>query len=124
MKSEFSKRIRALLRQQAAKAYERELRVCLVELEGSFVRWRNGEIDAIALADEIDAFAGDPARRRLERRYNTSGVLHITVAQAIVDGILKAEEVPAELLDALGPAIEFCTQGLANDTISLDEEED
>ena len=45
----------------------------------------------------------------------------MNVVQAIVRGILRAEEVPGEVLDALGRPIEFYRRGLANGTISFDE---
>jgi hypothetical protein len=121
MKLEFSKRVRSLLRKLSATAYERELRVLLGELEGSFARWRRGEIDSIALAADVDQFARGPVKRRLDQRYEAAGILHMNVAQAIVRGILRAEEVPAEVLDALTKPIEFYRQGLADGTISFDD---
>jgi hypothetical protein len=93
------------------------------KLEGSFIRWRKGEINTIALAAEVDRFARGPARRRLEERYNTRGIEHMMVARAIVSGVLRTEEVPTEVLHALGTAIEFYKQGLAGRTISIDEED-
>ena len=124
MKLKFSKRVRALLRPLAAKAYERELRALLSELEGSFARWRSGEIDSISLAEEVDRFSLRPEKRRLDQRYEEAGILHLNVAQAIVRGLLRPEEVPIEVLDALGKSIEFYRQGLADGTISFEPEQD
>jgi hypothetical protein len=124
MKLEFSKGVGALLRRLAATSYERELRGLLGELEGSFARWRRGEIESIALAEEVDRFARGPVRRRLEQRYEGSRILHMNVAQAIVRGVLGAEEVPVEVLTALARPIEFYRKGLADGTISFEPEED
>src|SRR5262245_3466 len=105
-----TKRVRALLRQLATTAYERELQGLLDELERSFVRWRQGQIDVVALAEEVDRFARGPARRRLEDRYRTTSALPMSVAWAIVRGILKTEEVPKEVLDPLGNVLAFYVQ--------------
>jgi hypothetical protein len=122
MKFEYSKRVRALLRQLARAAHERELRDLLNELEESFARWRRGEVDTWDLVEEVDRFVQGPVRRRLSQRYGTDSIVHMNVAYAIVRGLLAQDEVPAEVLDKLDNAIGFYRQGLADGTISFDEE--
>jgi hypothetical protein len=124
MQFEASKRVRALVRDLAATAYERELQGYLTQVEQAFVRWRKGEIDARSLADEVDEFSRGRARHSLEQRYRTTRIMHMNVAQAIARGILRTDEVPGEVLDALERAIEFYRKGLADGSISFEPEED
>ena len=47
----------------------------------------------------------------------------MNVAQAIVRGLLTQQEVPADVHVALERAIAFYRQGLADGTVSFDEED-
>ncbi len=124
MKFECSKRIRGVLRQLARTAHERELEALLKKLDASFARWRRREIGAFDLAADVDDVAKGWTRRRLDQRYRTDSIVHMNVAQAIVRGLLTEEEVPADVRAALERAIEFYERGLAEGTVSFDEEED
>ena len=124
MKFECSKRMRGVLRQLAGIAHERELRELLKALDASFARWRRGEIDNGDLAAEVDDFAKGSARRRLSQRYSTDSIMHMSVAQAIVRGLLTQSEVPADVHVVLERAVEFYRRGLADGTVSFEEEED
>jgi hypothetical protein len=124
MKSDYSKRMRRVLRQLAGVAYERELERLLKKLEVSFDRRRRGELDAAALVAEVDDFAKGHARRRLSRMYESDAIVDMVVAQAIVRGVLTQDEVPAEVHVALERAITFYRQGLAERTVSFDEKTD
>ncbi len=73
MKFECSKRVRTLLRQLAATAYERELRCHLSELEKCFVRWHKDEIDSQGVAGVL--YTSDPADVR--RRGKLRGTRHM-----------------------------------------------
>ena len=123
MKFECSKRMRGVLRQLAGIAHDRELRRLLNALDGSFARWRKGEMSTGDLAAEVDDFAKGPGRRRLSQRYSTDSIVHMNVAQAIVRGLLTQQEVPADVHVALERAIEFYRRGLADGTVSFDEED-
>lgn len=123
MRLECSKRVRRILRKLASTAYERELCKLLEKLDGSFARWRNGEIGTGDLVDQVDEFAKGSARRHLYQQYRTETYIHLNVAQAIVRGLLTSEEVPADVLDVLENAMAFYRQGLANGTVSFDEED-
>ncbi|GIW81439.1 MAG: hypothetical protein KatS3mg105_3246 [Gemmatales bacterium] len=117
------KRVRSLLRRLAETAYERELHRLLDELENSSTRWRRGEIDTLILAEHVDRFANGPERRRLEQRYKTTRMVHMIVAQSIVQGILRKDEVPDEVLDALAKPIEFYQRDSADETIGFEQED-
>lgn len=102
---EYSKPVRRLLREYAARAYEAELGQALGELEQQFAVWRSGQLSAGELSDRVYAFTRGPARE-LWQRYNAR-LDDMQVAYAIVTGLLPRAELPAELLDALQPIIAF-----------------
>lgn len=124
MYSQFSKRVRAQLRELAATAYERELRELLAGVENAFVRWRKGEIDTFALAAEVEQFSRGSVKRDLHYHYHNTSMLHLSVAHAIVRGVLKSEEVPGDALVALEPALKFYRQVMAEGTKNMETKED
>jgi hypothetical protein len=102
---EYSKRVKRLLREFAARAYEIELGQALGELEQQFAVWRSGQISAGELSDRVYTFTRGPARE-LWRRYNAK-LDDMQVAYAVVTGLLPRDTIPAELLEALQPMITF-----------------
>ena len=102
---EYSKRVKRLLREFAAQAYESELGLALGELEQQFAIWRSGQISAGELSDRIYAFTRGPARE-LWGRYNAR-LDDMQVAYAVVTGLFSRDELPAELLEALQSMITF-----------------
>src|SRR5262245_6410459 len=102
---EYSKYIKRLIREHAARAYEVALGQALSELEQQFTLWRGGQISAGELSDCIYRFTRGLARE-LWGRYNAR-IDDTLVAHAIVTGLLPRETVPAELLEALEPIIAF-----------------
>lgn len=99
------KRIRRLLREHGAVAYEEELRRALMPLAAAFKKWQQGEITSRELSDLIHEFHQGPAQKlfvRYDRR-----MLVPAVSQAIVNGVLKKAEVPPELLSHLSRSIEY-----------------
>lgn len=102
---EYPKRMKRLIREYAARAYEAELGRALGELEQQFAVWRSGHIRAGELSDRIHAFHQGPARE-LWSRYN-AGLDDMQVAYAIVSELLPRDELPAEVLEALQPVISF-----------------
>lgn len=98
----YSKKTKRLLREHMTEAYERELHRELSKLEESFTEWRNKAISSGELSYRIHQYETGPSRE-LYRQYN-SGSDDMSVAYAIVVGILGEDEVPAELLEAIsGP---------------------
>ena len=100
-----SKRIKRLLREQAGLAHEEELRRALLPLAEAFDEWRAGRLGSGGLSEAIHAFHQGPAVD-LFKRYNY-GPLNLNVAYAILTGVLNEQDVPAELLEYLEPAMAF-----------------
>lgn len=94
-----------MLREYATKAYERELHRELSKLDESFAEWRNGAIGSGELSYRIHQYETGPSRD-LYKQYN-SGSDDLSVAYAIVVGILDEEEVPVEVRDALSGPIDL-----------------
>ena len=103
---DYPKRIKRLLVEYMTEAYERELYRELTKLDESFAEWRNGAISSGELSHRIHEWDTGPSRA-LFKHYNY-GPKNMSVAYAIVVGILDEEEVPAELLEAISGAIAFC----------------
>ena len=103
--AETPKRIKRLLREYAATAYEEDLRRALVSVAEAFKRWERRELGSGELTEMIHRFHQGPARD-LWVRYNTAD-LEMPVAFAITTGVLSRDAIPAELLDHLARAMRF-----------------
>jgi hypothetical protein len=121
MKADLSKRQRTLVREFAAKAHERAMRKLLMPLSEAFALWRIGKKDTWSLLDDMDRFS--VPRRRTRERYETNSIAPMMVAHAVVAGLLQRDEVPADVLQALEKPLEFYQRGLADGTISMEEED-
>ncbi len=101
----FEKAQRKELRRLAGLAYERELSTALTALEAQFRQWHAGTLDVHQLSDAIHQFHNGIARDL----YVTYTRLQpqVSVAQAVARSVLRAEEVPAALRDALHTLIAF-----------------
>lgn len=102
---ETSKRIKRLIREYAAIAHDRELGQALRDLGVQFEQWRSGEISPAELNDLIHQFHDGPARE-VWRKYATNR-LEPALGFAVATGILRKEELPAELLQHLAGLIDF-----------------
>jgi hypothetical protein len=102
---EYPKSSKHLLRRFAIEAYERELHLELTKLDQSFTEWRNGSISNAELSHRIHLYETTPSRE-LYNRYNT-GDDAMNVAFAIVAGLLRRDEIPADVLDAIESHIAF-----------------
>ena len=102
---EYSKKIKRLLREWAAKSYERELEREFTKLEHSFSDWRNGKISTLELRNCIHQ-AETQFLKELDKKYN-HGMNDFNVAYAIVTDLLDQKEIPTELLDALEKQLSF-----------------
>ena len=103
--SDYPKPIKRLLRQYLTLAYERELHRELAKLDQSFAEWREGKINNGELSHRVHQYEMGPSRD-LFKRYN-GDLPDMMVAYALVAGILKQEEVPAELLEAIARTLSF-----------------
>lgn len=102
---DYSKKIKKLIREFSAEAHERELHRELAGLAHHFEEWRKGQLGSGALSDLVHQYESGPSRE-LFKRYN-GDLPDMMVAYAIAAGILKREEIPAELLEALTGPLEY-----------------
>ena len=96
---------RRKLRELASVAYTRELGRELSKVEEDFARWRRGEIDPFELSDSIHRFHDGPSRN-LYVRYRRVPPAQM-VSYALANEVLQREEIPSDLLEALGSLIDF-----------------
>jgi hypothetical protein len=94
-----------MLREYATEAYERELHRELSKLDESFTEWRNGAISSRELSYRIHQYETGPSRE-LYKQYN-SGSDDLSVAYAIVVGILDEGKVSVELREAISGPIDL-----------------
>src|SRR6267378_772837 len=101
----FEKAQRKELRRLVGLAHERELAIALAALEAQFHEWHAGKLDVHELSDAIHQFHNGFARdlyvtyTRLEPR--------VAVAQAVARKVLRDDEVPPTLREALQSLITF-----------------
>ena len=103
---DYSKHTKKLLREFMIEAYERELHRELARLDASFAEWRAGRISNGELSHRIHEYETGSSRELFQKYNNNPHAL--SVAYAIVAGILKQDEVPAELLEAISGPLSFC----------------
>jgi hypothetical protein len=92
-------------------AHDRDLRKALIELRAQFERWDRGEIDSFELNELIHRFHQDTSRE-IWKRYTMTDV-EPAVAAAVAAGVLRKEELPAELLQHIAGLIEFYEHDLS-----------
>jgi hypothetical protein len=108
---EVPKRLKRQVREWARIAHDRDLRKALSELRVQFDRWDRGEIDAFELNDFVHRFHQGPARD-IWKQYATTH-LEPAVASAVAAGVLRKEELPAELVQHIAGLIEFYEDDLS-----------
>ena len=110
---QYPKNIKRLLREYMVEAYERELHRELAKLDLSFAEWRDGKISSGELSYRVHQYEAGPSRE-LYKKYNDSyNDMH--VAYAIATGILKRDEIPAGLLEAISSLLEFYQSRIEED---------
>jgi hypothetical protein len=102
---EVPKRSRRLVREWAGIAHDRDLRSAFCVLRAQFDRWDRGEIDSFELNELVHRFHQDTARE-IWKRYATTH-LEPAVAAAVAAGVLRKDELPAELVQHIAGLIEF-----------------
>ena len=101
----YSKNIERLLREFMVEAYERELHRELSKLDQDFAEWRDGKLSSGELSFRVHQYETGPSRE-LYKKYNDS-YHDANVAYAIATDILKRDEIPSELLEALSSLLAF-----------------
>ena len=102
---QYPKKVKRLMQDWMTKAYERELHRELTVLDKSFAEWHAGAISNGELSHRIHEWERGPSRA-LFKHYNY-GPPDMSVAYAIVLGILDEAEVPEELLEAISGPLAF-----------------
>ena len=110
MPRQFTKKQRAELKRLQDLAWERELENELASLEETFRSWRDGEIDAFDVSDEIHQFHDKRARRLYS--FYLSRDNPFAVPSAIAKGIIRESEVSDELIALLRDSIEDIKEGI------------
>jgi len=100
-----SRHVRRLVTEWAGIAHDRDLRKALGELRVQFGRWERGEISSFELNEYVHQFH-DGTSREIWKRYATNH-LEPAVASAVAAGVLRKDELPAELLHHIAGLIEF-----------------
>jgi hypothetical protein len=103
--NEYPKRIKRRLRELAAVAHERAVRVHLERLAEDFRRWQAGTLDTWTMCDRIHLFHDGPSRD-LFVQY-TRGPAGMTVAHALATGLLRESEVDAEAREVIAGLVEL-----------------
>lgn len=102
----YSKSVKREIRSLISKVYERELNLELKSLDQYFEQWRKGDLSPFDLSNEIHEFHQNTARK-LYSKYQSRVLFPIYVAQGVVRGLLKEDEISNQTLDALRPKIEM-----------------
>jgi hypothetical protein len=100
MMRDLPKPIKRALRQLMDVAYERDLHRELEKLDQNFAAWREGAINSFELNELIHKHHNGPSRE-LWSRYSSYSYADMLVASAVVEGLIKEEEVPPEVLAAI-----------------------
>lgn len=104
-----TKPIKRMLREQAAIAYEKDLRQALLPLADAFDKWRRGELDSFELSRLIHQFH-DGEAREIWKRWNLDRDPTMAVVYAVQDGILNRDDLPAPLLEYLRGSLELAAE--------------
>jgi hypothetical protein len=93
--SDYPKHIKKKLYELRCEAHERELARELMQLAAKFDEWEAGHIGAGELDNLIHQHHNGPSRK-LFKFYN-GGDDRFAVAHAVVEGVLKEDEIPEDI---------------------------
>lgn len=100
--SSITKSVRRLIGQWNGIAHERELRTELTKLHQSFHDWEAGKLNSFDLSDSIHKFHDGPARDLYKLYAMDCSREDWLLSSAVSKGIVKREELPSQLVEALG----------------------
>jgi len=95
------KSVRKALQQWTAIAYERELSIELRKLSVYFEQFENGKISPFEVSEAIHKFHDGIARELYGTYALSHGVDNMLVSNAVSNGVLSREELPAEILECI-----------------------
>jgi hypothetical protein len=103
--NELTKPMKRVMRALVAKAHEEDLRRELLPLAEAFGKWRGGTTSSGELVERIHEFH-QGAARDVYKRYE-HGDLVFTLASAIARGLIRRDEVPADILETCGDHLKW-----------------
>ncbi len=103
--SEPSKKLRKMLREQAERAWEAEMRAALGALHGKFEQWKSGEVSSGDLDRAIHEYHNGIARD-IWKRYSNSRP-HFQVAYAVAAGLIAKDSLPPEVQEYIASLLGF-----------------
>lgn len=89
------------------KVHEAELRRALLSLDKEFALWRAGKMDSFELCERIHKFHVGPNREIHNKHTVLRSQRDLLIADAIRRGLIKKDELSAELYSYLGRALAF-----------------
>ena len=102
---ETSKKMKALLRQHAGRAWEAEMKAALGGLAAKFEEWRAGSMSSADLHAAIHEYH-DGIGREIWKRFATNNPT-MPLAHAVAIGLVTMESLPAEVQEHIAPLVEF-----------------
>lgn len=96
--------IRKVIHDLSNKAYDIELGQHLQALSVQFDLWKKGELDADSLHEQVHEYHKGPSRQ-IYAKYNKSEP-DVLLAQAVAQGFIKEEEVPAEVMALIADGVQ------------------
>ena len=106
---ETSKKMKALLRQHADRAWEAEMKAALEALSAKFGEWEAGRILSADLHAAIHEYH-DGIGREIWKRFATNNP-EVSLAHAVAAGFVTKESLPGEVQDHIASMVEFFLDG-------------
>lgn len=100
----YPKTVRAQFRELIGLAHERDLAAALEPLALKFEAWRQGALDPFELNQLVHEYHHGPSRE-IWKRYDDLDP-EVTLAQAIVRGLIQEAEVPPAVLGIVAQLVE------------------
>jgi hypothetical protein len=99
------KKLKALVREHADRAWEAEMRAAMGSLAVKFDEWKAGRMSTADLNAAIHKYH-DGASREIWKRYSTNDP-STPLAHAVASGVIEADSLPPEILEHIASKVEF-----------------
>jgi hypothetical protein len=103
--SDYPKHVKKKLRELRCEAHERELARELTQLAAKFDEWKAGQIGAGDLDLLIHQHHNGPSRELF--KFYDGGDDRFAVAHAVVEGVLKEDEIPEDIWPHIEIHVQF-----------------
>lgn len=100
-----SKSVKKRLRELGKIAYEKELKQYLEELYRHFEEWKQGKLDTFELNEFIHKYHNRDSRETYKSFVYSDLKIHL--ARAVLNGLLKIEEIPDEVRGDISKLLEL-----------------